>query len=113
MNMALLAADLSLGGGPATTSVKEGGSVVVRHRSEKQQLLYPLSSCDLHALEVYHKALEDERLKIQAFQRELPFCMQLLEDGGFFSITLANYSSLISSHLILITSSSFRAVYHP
>ncbi|KAH7278508.1 hypothetical protein KP509_38G044700 [Ceratopteris richardii] len=31
-------------------------------------------------LEYYLKALEDERKKIEAFKRELPFCMQLLSD---------------------------------
>ncbi|KAH7315346.1 hypothetical protein KP509_21G045700 [Ceratopteris richardii] len=31
-------------------------------------------------LEYYLKALEDERRKIDAFKRELPFCMQLLND---------------------------------
>ncbi|KAI5059920.1 hypothetical protein GOP47_0024340 [Adiantum capillus-veneris] len=31
-------------------------------------------------LEYYLKALEDERKKIEAFKRELPFCMQLLND---------------------------------
>lgn len=34
-----------------------------------------------HRLEDYLKALEDERKKIEAFKRELPFCMQLLHDA--------------------------------
>lgn len=31
--------------------------------------------------EEYLRALEDERGKIEAFKRELPYCMQLLDDG--------------------------------
>ena len=37
---------------------------------------------DLRALEVYHKALHEERRKVRAFEHELPFCMQLLDDGN-------------------------------
>lgn len=35
----------------------------------------------MRRLEQYTKALEDERKKIEAFKRELPFCMQLLSDA--------------------------------
>lgn len=35
----------------------------------------------MRRLEDYLKALEDERKKIDAFKRELPFCMQLLHDA--------------------------------
>lgn len=31
--------------------------------------------------EEYLRALEDERRKIEGFKRELPLCIQLLEDG--------------------------------
>ncbi|KAH7434499.1 hypothetical protein KP509_06G020200 [Ceratopteris richardii] len=36
---------------------------------------------DLRELEAYHKALQEERVKIKAFGRELPFCLQLLDDA--------------------------------
>jgi hypothetical protein len=36
-------------------------------------------------LDEYLKALEDERRKIEAFKRELPHCMQLLDYGECYS----------------------------
>ncbi|KAJ7517081.1 hypothetical protein O6H91_21G010300 [Diphasiastrum complanatum] len=35
----------------------------------------------MHKLERFLKALEEERAKVEAFKRELPFCMQLLNDA--------------------------------
>ncbi|KAH7445244.1 hypothetical protein KP509_02G114400 [Ceratopteris richardii] len=43
----------------------------------------------LRELEAYHKALQEERVKIKAFGRELPFCLQLLlddDDGHAYSL---------------------------
>lgn len=34
-------------------------------------------------LEDFLTSLEEERLKIDAFKRELPLCMHLLDDGNF------------------------------
>lgn len=34
-------------------------------------------------IEDFLKCLEEERKKIEAFKRELPFCMILMNDGGF------------------------------
>lgn len=36
-------------------------------------------------LEDFLARLEEERLKIEVFKRELPLCMQLLTDGNLFS----------------------------
>ena len=41
-------------------------------------------------LEEYLSRLEEERLKIDAFKRELPLCMQLLTDGTHLSNRLIN-----------------------
>ncbi|KAI5072534.1 hypothetical protein GOP47_0012640 [Adiantum capillus-veneris] len=86
MNMRLVAADLSLGrsfASSSTTMSKDPDtSRCLMQREQLNGSTHPMScNSDLHALEVYHKALEDERLKIQAFERELPFCMQLLDDA--------------------------------
>ncbi len=35
----------------------------------------------IRKIEEYLQALEDERRKIEAFKRELPLCMQLLEES--------------------------------
>ena len=35
----------------------------------------------MQKIQEHLKALEEERLKIEAFKRELPFCMELLNDG--------------------------------
>jgi hypothetical protein len=35
----------------------------------------------IRRIEEYLQALEDERRKIEAFKRELPLCMQLLEES--------------------------------
>eukprot|EP01018_Ginkgo_biloba_P004059 Gb_34639 [translate_table: standard] len=48
----------------------------------------------MQKLEDYLKGLEEERLKIEAFKRELPFCMQLLNDAiGASKEHLASYQS--------------------
>ncbi|KAH7438351.1 hypothetical protein KP509_04G011600 [Ceratopteris richardii] len=43
--------------------------------SDEEDLTYVI-----HRLEDYVTALKDERRKIEAFQRELPYCMRLLDD---------------------------------
>lgn len=39
-------------------------------------------------LEEFLARLEEERLKIDAFKRELPLCMQLLNNGSYFLCSL-------------------------
>ena len=41
----------------------------------------------------YVKRLEDERRKIDAFKRELPLCMLLLNEGMFFCFVFLLYNS--------------------
>ena len=41
-------------------------------------------------LEEHLKALEEEHLKIEAFKRELPFCMEFLNDGKYFFLSINN-----------------------
>ncbi|MCO5578055.1 hypothetical protein L7F22_031893 [Adiantum nelumboides] len=81
--MRLLTADLSLDRSfsPSATSSKDPDTSNCLMRGEQFYTHPNMLSSDLHALEMYHKSLEDERLKIQAFERELPFCMQLLDDA--------------------------------
>jgi hypothetical protein len=43
------------------------------------------------------QALEDERQKIEAFKRELPLCMQLLEEGKSISLLFFTNVSIFSS----------------
>lgn len=38
-------------------------------------------------LEEFVACLEEEKLKIEAFKRELPLCMQLLTNGNFLKHT--------------------------
>lgn len=52
------------------------------------QILHELSSISdsftkRSKLDDYVKRLEDEMRKIDAFKRELPLCVLLLQDGGF------------------------------
>lgn len=42
----------------------------------------------LSKLDDYVQRLEDEMKKIDAFKRELPLCMILLNEGGFSSLPL-------------------------
>jgi hypothetical protein len=37
---------------------------------------------EIDRIHTYLKSLEDERRKIEAFKRELPLCMQLLDSGN-------------------------------
>lgn len=55
---------------------------------QQQQQLQP--SDQTQKLEEFLARLEEERLKIDAFKRELPLCMQLLTNGTYFH-TLINY----------------------
>lgn len=36
-------------------------------------------------LDIHIQLLEEELRKVDAFKRELPYCMKLLQDGNFFS----------------------------
>ena len=59
----------------------------------------------------YLEALENERKKIEAFQRELPYCMQLLDAGESTDIPLpacqvgirasSGYSGALCTHTLL------------
>jgi hypothetical protein len=42
---------------------------------------YPSGAENLESLEEQLRALKDERRKVEGFKRELPFCIELLEDG--------------------------------
>ena len=48
------------------------------------------TSDQTYKLEEMLSRLEEERLKIDAFKRELPLCMQLLTDGTHLSNRLIN-----------------------
>lgn len=54
-----------------------------------------------HKLEEYLNRLEEERLKIDAFKRELPLCMQLLTNG------IDNEPQYAYKHVILFFLSPF------
>lgn len=54
-----------------SSSMMKPSSCPVRHEMDDQ----------MQKLEEHLKALEEERLKIEAFKRELPFCMELLNDA--------------------------------
>lgn len=63
----------------------------------------PTDSQATHKLEEYLNRLEEERLKIDAFKRELPLCMQLLTNG----INLCIFMSLLSFSLSPFPNSAF------
>lgn len=46
-------------------------------------------------LDDYVKRLEDERRKIDAFKRELPLCMLLLNEGMFFCLFFCCISPIL------------------
>ncbi|KAF3438907.1 hypothetical protein FNV43_RR17182 [Rhamnella rubrinervis] len=69
-----LSLDSSLVSIPSTISDFIAEVSTIRDSSEK-----------LAKLDDYAKRLEEERKKIDAFKRELPLCMILLNDGGFSS----------------------------
>ena len=48
------------------------------------------TSDQTYKLEEFLSCLEEERLKIDAFKRELPLCMQLLTNGTHLSNRLTN-----------------------
>ena len=68
----------------------------------------------------YLEALENERKKIEAFQRELPYCMQLLDAGESTDIPLPDcqsgvcaslgYSGTSCTHTLITTSIIHRKV---
>lgn len=42
---------------------------------------YPRGAENLESLEEQLRTLKEERRKVEGFKRELPFCIELLEDG--------------------------------
>lgn len=52
-------------------------------------------------LDDYENRLEDEMRKIDAFKRELPLCMLLLNDGGFSLLFFSFLFYFISFELVL------------
>ena len=50
-----------------------------------------------HKLEEFLSRLEEERVKIDAFKRELPLCMQLLTNGTSFNPSSSFYQRNISN----------------
>lgn len=42
---------------------------------------YPSEAGNLESFEEQLRALKDERRKVEGFKRELPLCIELLEDG--------------------------------
>lgn len=49
---------------------------------KSQSVATPSGSVEMmRNVETYLEALQDERRKIEAFKRELPLCMQLLDHG--------------------------------
>jgi hypothetical protein len=49
----------------------------------------------MRKLEEYLQSLEDERRKIEAFKRELPLCMQLLDESKLAQQLLQRHDLLI------------------
>ena len=64
-------------GGYAATSPKQAPSPLVDHHH-----LITADQATTQRLQEFLSRLDDERLKIDAFKRELPLCMQLLNQGN-------------------------------
>lgn len=74
-----LPAHLTLGSQePTITSEMD---IIPRHEADEMQKLAE-----------YLRALEEERGKVEAFKRELPLCMQLIDEGWSLSVNVHQIS---------------------
>jgi septal ring factor EnvC (AmiA/AmiB activator) len=75
-------ADLTLGTSqaPSTNATTNTATTTVLSKSSPSSFVGERLQ-RMRKLEEYLQSLEDERRKIEAFKRELPLCMQLLDES--------------------------------
>lgn len=62
---------------------------------------YPSGAENLESLEEQLRALKDERRKVEGFKRELPFCIELLEDGKLMEASIHHHNAIWPSMFCL------------
>ena len=85
----------------ATTSTTNSGCRSSNFTYDQHNIDDDDQGKQIHRIEEYLNALEEERRKIEVFKRELPLCMQLLQDGNeLVCLNLKNQSDLNAYFLV-------------